>query len=147
MEKFSNISLDLTNETRNMLLDMLPNLHCFQNSAHCCGNSSIHLNSIQLLRASHLKNDETKEEAEQLASTYIDLINAGTTSYNITLTHIGWSDCAMAFKWHGGFHTFGKNKVLAISTYDYHNETWAKKIDKWIEIKPITIEVELKLHR
>lgn len=148
MENFKYISLDLTTESRNNLQWSLPNIHCFQNSLYCNNNSSVRLNGVTLLRDTHLKHEETKELATDLAEKYLQYVKDGKVNYKLRLTHIGWEDCVMAFKCEGDLIGIEPNKqILPISTYNYHSAREAYSINHWIELKPIEVDVVLKVHK
>lgn len=148
MEKFKYISLDLNSETRNDLMQRLPNLHCFQNSIRCNDNSGVHLYGSVLLRDIHLKHDDKKELATALAEKYLTYVKEGKTNFKLRLTHIGWEDYVMAFKCEGDLAGIEPDKqLLVISTYNYHSPKEAYSINHWIELKPIELDVELKIHK
>ena len=137
--------LSLTHESRLMLLDYLPNLHAFQNALHYCTQSSVYLDEVVLVKENDVNNDEHGELAEALIEKYKEYINEGKTKFNVTLTHIGWDECVVAFKCNNELIGINPNKQLLVaSTYEYHSRKEANKITHWIEIKPIELEAELK---
>lgn len=147
MDKFKYISLDLTNESRNKLMQMLPNLHAFQNALGNVNNSRIHLYGTVLLRESYLNHEDTKELATDLANKYFEYIKNGQINYKVRLTHIGWDDCVMSFKCNGDLIGIEDKQLLVIATYNYHNAREARSITHWLELKPIEMDAVLTVHK
>ena len=146
-KKFKYISLDLTPESREKLLDYLPNLHCFQNSCYSINHSEILLNRVILVSDTDIKNEDLHDLASDLADKYNEFIDGGLTKYKMSVTHFGWDDCVMSFKCDNDLVGIEPDKqLLVISTYNFHNPKEAKSINKWMELKPIEIEGILTIH-
>lgn len=146
-KEFKYISLDLTPESREKLLNYLPTLHCFQNACYCNSESDILLRGVVLVSDSEVNNKDLSSLATDLANKYFEFIDNGLTHYKMSLTHLGWDDCVMAFKCENDLVGIQPDKqLLVISTYNYHNSREAKSINKWIELKPIELEGILTIH-
>lgn len=146
MEKFIHISLALGKETREELMQTLPNLHCFQNSLRCNSCSSVFLYECILVQYKHLNNEKTKELATSLAEKYVGYINDGNVNFKLRLTHIGWEDYVMAFKCESDLPGVGPDaQLLVISSYDWHSPKEARSIKHWLELKPIEVDAVLKI--
>ena len=144
MIKIKYISLDLTPECRSEIMDCIPPLHCFQNSCHTNNASEVLLKGVVLLRDAHINDEDMKDLATDLANKYEEYEGK---SFKITLTHIGWDDCVMAFKCANDLVGIEPDRqILVISTYNYHNPKEAKSISKWIELKPIELQGILTFH-
>lgn len=147
--------LDISNDDRLMLMDMLPNLHTFKNTLRCCCNSSVHLYHALLVSTEDLKDDDAKEMAESLIAEYDRRISEGNVNYALTFTHIGWGDKIIAFKVSSallGMSGFirpdeesARPLFVTVSTYDYHDGNDISTISRWIGIKPFTLNTTLKI--
>ena len=146
-KKFNYISLDLTPESCEKILAYLPPLDCFQNSCHSTDNCNILLDKVVLVEKNDVENKELSSLATELADKYREFINEGKTKYKMSVTHLGWSDYVMAFKCDNDLVGIAPDKqLLAIATYNYHNQKEAKSINKWIELKPFEFEGILTVH-
>lgn len=133
--KFLYCGLFLEASTREKLLEYVRNnFETITNNAE-----RMYLDHCTLLHASALKN--TPEKAEWL---YNELQNHIGESFPITLTHIGCSNKACAFRV-GGVNDIcmNENPHITIATFNGGKPVESNNIEKWMPISPISINAKL----
>lgn len=136
---FKYISLDLTEESRTWLLEILPNVACFQGKT----KSEVLLDKVVLLRDFDVKHFD-KELVNFILQKYKEFEGE---KIDIKLTRFGWDNHVMAFQCTCDIPTIqDKDCVCVISVYNYHNPKEAKSITKWIDLQPIYVTGILNFH-
>ena len=146
MDKFKKVVLKVTKESELMLRHTMPNFFTFADALYS-RSAGVYLDEIVLLREGDVKDEEDAVVGVPLYEKYKSLIEEGKTSYEVNLTHFGWCDCALAFKVDSPLFGIDGNNILVAAVYGFKDKREAKKINKWLELKPITIETELKIYK
>lgn len=141
MDKFEYIGLFLTKESKDKLLSVLPLF-----------DGKVYLDHLTLLHKSQL-NDKRRHLINNIIArfeideSYVNS-NDGPCLHEITITHIGWNDKAMAFKVTLPEYSYivcmNNNPHITIQTFGDGKPVDSNNIDKWLEIKSITIETKLE---
>ena len=134
-DKFLYCGLFLETSTRDKLLEYV------QNNFDTITNNAerVYLDHCTLLHVSAFKN--SPEKAEWL---YNELQNHIGESFPITLTHIGCSNKACAFRVDGvNDICMNENPHITIATFNGGKPVESNNIEKWMPISPISINAKL----
>lgn len=128
MKDFEYIGLVIDNDTREGLKNIIPPID----------NIKMFLHHVTLLHVS--KKEEYRGNIE-----YLEYLEG--EYFPIEITHIGWSDKAMAFKVNVPFSTASKTPHMTIGTFNGASPVTSNFITNWFQLeKKIIIKGRVYIH-